>query len=195
MMAMWDSILRQGWWSLSSSLYPDWDADALPFFEEPYYSPYSRPDLAEEYPLVLTTGGRNIESFHSEHRFMKNLRDLVSDPVIEMHPDTAAKYGIEDGGWVLIENMFGHSVQRASVKPILDPRVVHATHAWWFPEEDGEAPNLYGNWKSNINCLIPHDKVGFFGWGAPYKSVICKISKVDNADEIDNQPSKIVYDA
>lgn len=180
---------------LSSSLYPDWGADSLPFFEEPYYSPYSRPDLAEEYPLILTTGGRNIESFHSEHRHMKKLRDLVPDPVVEMHPLTAEKYGIKDGDWVLIENMFGHSVQRAVVKPILDPRVIHATHAWWFPEEDPEEPSLFGNWKSNINCLIPHDKVGFFGWGAPYKSVICKISKVGDCDEVDVNPPKIVYDA
>lgn len=180
---------------LSSSLYPDWGADSLPFFEEPFYSPYSRPDLAEEYPLILTTGGRNIESFHSEHRHMKNLRALVPDPVIEMHPDTAAKYGIENGDWVLIENMFGRSIQKAVVKPILDPRVVHATHAWWFPEQDGEAPNLFGNWKSNINLLVPHDKVGFFGYGAPYKSVICKISKIENNDACGCEYPPIVYGA
>ena len=65
----------------------------------------------------------------------------------------------------------------------------------WFPEEDGEAPNLYGNWKSNINQLIPHDKVGFFGWGAPYKSVICKISKVENNEAVGCEPSPIVKDA
>lgn len=180
---------------LSSSLYPDWGADSLPFFEEPYYSPISRPDLAEEYPLILTTGGRNIESFHSEHRQLPKLRALVPDPIVEICPEDAEKYGVEDGDWVLIENMFGRSIQKASVKPILKPGIIHAYHAWWFPEEDGEAPNLFGNWKSNINQLIPHDKVGFFGWGAPYKSVICKISKVENKDAMGNEPSPIVLDA
>jgi anaerobic selenocysteine-containing dehydrogenase len=177
---------------LSSSLYPDWGDDSLPYFVEPVFSPYSRPDLAEKYPLVLTTGGRNIESFHSEHRHIPSLRRLVPDPVIEMHPETAKKYGIEDGDWVCIENMFGRSIQRARVCKILDPRVVHATHAWWYPEEEAEAPNLYGLWKSNLNTLVPHDIVGKFGYGAPYKSLICSIRKVENKDACGNEAPAIV---
>ena len=38
------------------SLFDSWGVDALPFYEEPPTSPVSTPELAEEYPLVLTTG-------------------------------------------------------------------------------------------------------------------------------------------
>jgi anaerobic selenocysteine-containing dehydrogenase len=179
---------------LSSSLYPDWGDDSMPYFVEPVYSPISRPDLAEDYPLILTTGGRRIESFHSEHRQIPSLRKLVPDPVIEMHPETAEKYGIADGDWVCIENMFGRSVQKASVRPIIDPRVVHATHAWWYPEEEAEAPSLFGMWESNINTLVPHDKVGNFGYGAPYKSLICSIRKVEGRGACGIEAPVIVKD-
>ena len=179
---------------LRSTKFSDWGEDDLPYYREPDYSPYSTPDLMEQYPLILTTGGRNIESFHSEHRQIESLRSLVPDPVVEMHPETAAKYGIEDGDWVCVENMFGRTVQKASVKPILNPRVVHCTHAWWYPEEDGEAPNLYGMWKSNICTLIPNDHNGPFGMGAPYKSIICSIRKVDSLDACGNEPPQTCTD-
>ena len=39
----------------------------------------------------------------------------------------------------------------------IDPRVVHAEHSWWFPEEAAEEPSLHGVWKSNINVLISDD--------------------------------------
>jgi hypothetical protein len=43
-------------------------------------SPYSQPDLYEEFDLVLTTGARHYESFHSEHRQMNRLRSNYPDP-------------------------------------------------------------------------------------------------------------------
>jgi hypothetical protein len=52
-----------------------------------------------------------------------------------------------------------------------------ASHGWWYPEQEGAEPNLYGVWKSNINSLIPHKHVGKLGYGAPYKCMICAISK------------------
>jgi anaerobic selenocysteine-containing dehydrogenase len=164
---------------LRCSMYPTLGEDALPYFEEPYYSPYSQPEMSIEYPLVLTTGGRNLHFFHSEHRQIPSLRMLTPDPLVTIHPETAKEYGIEAGDWVLIENPMGRCVQRARVTPEVAPRVVHAQHAWWFPEQDGEVPNLYGVFKANVNNLIPNHRVGRLGFGAPYKGVICKISKTN----------------
>ena len=61
--------------------------------------------------------------------------------------------------------------------------MVHLEHAWWYPEQDGEAPNLYGVWKSNVNSLMPHESVGVTGYGAPYKNGICSICKADSLDD------------
>lgn len=168
---------------LNSTLYPQFDEDSLPYFQEPFYSPISQPDLAKEYPLVLTTGGRNIASFHSEHRQVPSLRALSPDADLTINPVTAKKLGIESGDWVAVENPEGRCVMRADVSYAVSEKVVHADHAWWYPEQDGEAPNYFGVFKSNINKLIPHRKVGKTGYGAPYKSVICRVYKVNSLDD------------
>ena len=171
---------------LKSTLYPDWNEDALPYFEEPFYSPYSDKISDEEkaeYPLVLTTGGRVTASFHSEHRQIPSLRAITPDAIVEIHPETAAKYGIEEGDWVCMENSLGRASDKAHLPTKLDPRVVHAHHGWWYPEQEAEEPNLYGVFKSAVNELIPHDNCSVLGWGAPYKNVICKIYKVNSLDD------------
>ena len=175
-----------------SSIYADFGEDPLPYFMEPAMSPYSTPDLYEEYPLVLTTGGRDYVSFHTEHRQIESLRHITPDPLVTIHPETAAKYGINNGDYVCIENMYGKCVERARVTKEVDPRVVHAAHGWWFPEEDGEAPNLFGTWKANINKLLPGFKVGKLGYGAPYKNLLCKIYKVDGYEAGQSDPEKYV---
>ena len=169
---------------LCSSLYEDWGEDPLPYFEENALTPFSRPELANEYPLIMTTGGRETTSFHSEHRQVPSLRALMPYPIVQINPETAALYGIEEGDWVCIENPLGKAIEKAHVTPIIDPRVIHAQHGWWFPEQDPEAPNLSGVWKSNINSLVPHRAIGRIGFGAPFKNVLCKIYKVDGLDAL-----------
>ena len=169
---------------LRSSLYEDRAEDPLPYFEENALTPYSRPELAEEYPLIMTTGGRETTSFHSEHRQVPSLRALMPNPLVQINPETAALYGIEEGDWVCIENPLGKAIEKAHVTPIVDPRVIHAQHGWWFPEQDPEAPNLSGVWKANINSLVPHRAIGRIGFGAPFKNVLCKIYKVDGLDAL-----------
>jgi anaerobic selenocysteine-containing dehydrogenase len=167
---------------LCSSLYPDWGEDPLPYYEENAYTPFSRPDLAGEYPLILSSGGRNTTSFHSEHRQIASLRSITPDPIVQINPETARKYGVAEGDWVAIENMFGRAIEKVHITPIIQSKVIHATHGWWFPEQEAEAPNLFGVWKANVNSLIPHHAIGKLGFGAPYKNVMCKITKVDGLD-------------
>lgn len=111
-----------------------------------------------------------------------SLRAIMPNPLVQINPETAEKYGIEDGDWVCIENPLGKAIEKAQVTPIVDPRVIHAQHGWWYPEQEAEMPNLNGVWKSNINSLIPHKAIGRIGFGAPSKNVACKIYKVDSLD-------------
>lgn len=161
---------------LWSTALANFGLDPLPYFEEPPESPVSTPELYEAYPLVLTTGRRHVSSFHSEHRQIPHLRAQKPDPLVEVHPDTAAALGIEDGDWVWIENHRGRCRQKAKVTRATDPRVVMADHGWWFPEQDGEAPNLFGAFKSNPCQLIAFNP-GKSGFGASYKSLLCKVYK------------------
>jgi len=166
---------------LYSTLMDGWGYDPLPYFEEPPTSPYSTPTLYKEYPLILTTGARNWSFFHSEHRQVPNLRDLHPDPIVEIHPQTAEKYGIKNGDWVWIENEMGRCKQKAKVTVAIDPRIVQADHGWWFPEKPAEEPSLFGVWESNINQLVPYIP-GKSGFGGNYKSLLCKIYKVKEGE-------------
>jgi len=164
---------------LSSTLFPGWGEDPLPYYEEPPYSPYSTPQLAKEYPLILTSGARSWSYFHSEQRQVPTLRALHPEPKVEIHPQTAENLGIHDGDLVYIENMFGKCKMRAKITPIVDPRVVQADHGWWFPEKKADEPDLYGVWEANINTLVPHKLIGKLGFGAPFKCMICKVYKAE----------------
>ena len=168
---------------LKSTIYPNFDEDGLPFYEEPPLSPVSTPDLAEEYPLILTTGGRSIAMFHSEHRQMPSLRAINPDPLLEMNPQTAEELGLKEGDWAALENPYGRAVERVHLCAGIHPRVVHAQHGWWFPEQKGEEPNLFGVWKSSVNSLVPNEKISKMGYGANYKSTLCKVAKVESLDD------------
>jgi anaerobic selenocysteine-containing dehydrogenase len=149
----------------------------LPYYEEPPESPISSPEVARNYPLVLTTGGRISFFFNSEHRQLANLRKARQHPLAEIHPETAARYGIVDGDWMWIETRRGRMQQKAKLTTGIDPRVIHAEHGWWFPEEP--APE-YGIWKSNVNLLTdnqpPYDPaMGTY----QLRALLCRVARAD----------------
>ncbi|MBT4587823.1 MAG: molybdopterin-dependent oxidoreductase [Rhodospirillaceae bacterium] len=128
--------------------------DPLPYYEEPPESPLQTPELAKEFPFVLTSGSRIPMFFNSEYRMLPSLRKGRPFPEVDINPKTAAELGIEPGDWVKISTQRGTCVQRAKLTPGIDPRVAHVQSHWWFPEE--AAPH-YGIWKSNANRLTSQD--------------------------------------
>jgi len=163
---------------LYSVLRENWDLDPIPHYEEPPFTPISRPDLAKEYPLILGTGRRSALFFNAEHRMIPWLRELDPDPTVEIHPETAEKLKISQGDWVWVENWLGKQKFKAKVTIIVPPDMVMAAHGWWFPEEEGADPSNFGVWKSNVNQLIPMGEQGKDGLGAPLKNLLCKVYKV-----------------
>ena len=137
-----------------STLLEKWGYDPLPQFREPPESPYSTPELYDQYPYILITGRRLPGFFHTENRQLPWMRELHRDPVVEIHPDTAKKEGIKEGDWVIIESPRGKVRQRVKYFAGMDPRVVSAEHAWWFPEEKDPS---HGWDRSNINVLTSND--------------------------------------
>jgi anaerobic selenocysteine-containing dehydrogenase len=86
------------------------------------------------------------------------LRKLRPHPKVEMHPETAEKYGIRDGDEIIIETKNGSITQIAHVTESVDPRVINASQGWWFPE--GNPGNQYDWDKSNLNMLTSSAKLG-----------------------------------
>ena len=167
---------------LWSTGYQSLGDDPLPYYFPPKLGAEERPDLAREYPLMCTTGARYFAWFHSEHRQIPSLRQLTPEPYLEIHPETAATLGIKSGDEVTIENPWGSAHEKAKVTPTVRKDVVAAAHGWWYPEEDGEEPHLFGVWKSNVNSLVPHRVLGKMGFGAPYKQVPVKVYKTPHEE-------------
>jgi len=135
---------------LSSTLLEKWGYDPLPQYREAPESPVSKPELHKDYPYILITGRRLPGFFHTENRQVPWLRELHRDPIVEIHPEAARNEGIQEGDWVVIESQRGKVKQRAKLFEGMDPRIVSAEHAWWFPEK--KEPG-HGWDESNINIL------------------------------------------
>lgn len=155
---------------LYSHIFESIGLDPLPDYVPPALSP------TDEYPLVLTSGARNQEFFHSEHRQIARLRKTHPDPLVYINPQLAAEKGIAEGDWVVLENHLGQCRLKAKFNKTLDPRVVNADHGWWFPEKSLEESEYFGAYESNINVLIPIG-CGKSGFGGSQKSSVCKIYK------------------
>ena len=96
------------------------------------------------------TGARQPGFFHTENRQIPWLRELHPDPIVQIHPQTADREGICEGDWVIIESPRGKVKQRAQLFEGMDPSIIAAQHAWWFPEK---ADPEHGWRESNINIL------------------------------------------
>jgi anaerobic selenocysteine-containing dehydrogenase len=158
-----------------SSILENYGYEPLPYYQEPPESPYSDLKTYEEYPLILTTGGRVQYFFHSEGRQIPSLRKKHPDPIVEINTQTAKKYGIKDGDWIFIETKRGKIQQKAKVHDGIDPRVINCQNGWWFPED--KSPE-HGVWKSNANVLTnnqgPYDPImGTY----QLRALLCKIYK------------------
>jgi anaerobic selenocysteine-containing dehydrogenase len=162
---------------LYSSILERWGLEPLPYYEEPPFSPLSTPDLFKKYPLIMMTGRRSPAYFHTEHRQVPWLREMDPAPVVEIHPETAAEHDINNGETVWIENQYGKCKARAKITPIIRPETIMVAHGWWFPEQEGTLPHLFGIWDVNVNQLIPTGYQGKAGFGAPVKNMLCRIYK------------------
>ncbi|HYB84112.1 MAG TPA: molybdopterin-dependent oxidoreductase, partial [archaeon] len=162
---------------IHSTILEELGYDPLPTFIEPPESPISAPDIAEEYPLIMNTGGRFMPMYHSELRQIRSAREVNPNPTIDIHPQTARALGIANGDWVWVETRRGKIKQRARLTEDVDARMVHLQHGWWFPEMPGEDPGLHGLWESNANVLCTDDpefcnkEIG--AW--PDTAILCKV--------------------
>ncbi len=166
---------------LCSSILEKLGYDPLPYYEEPPESPLRLPEVANEYPLILNTGGNFMPMFHSE--FMQ--RDIGSrerhpDPLMDIHPDTAGQLGIAEGDWAYIETRRGRIKQRARYNAGMLPNVVNCQASWWFPEKPSYEPDFSGVFESNANVLTLDEPewCDELSGGWCNRALLCKVYRV-----------------
>lgn len=127
-----------------------------------------------DYPLVLTSA-KSRYYLHSSYRWLEKLRKARPCPRVEIHPETAQKFGIGNGDKVVIETKHGRIIQIAHLTEGIEHRVVSAAHGWWFPEGEPETQFDWGS--SNFNMLTSTGKLGR-EFGTPnLKGIPCRISR------------------
>jgi anaerobic selenocysteine-containing dehydrogenase len=136
--------------------------EPLPIYLEPKESPISTPELFNEFPLILTTGTRELEWWHSQHRHLEGLRRRNPQPMAEIHPDTADKHGISDGELMVVETRTGSLEIKAKVTEDIIPGMVSVPHAW------AEAP------ENVLTDDMPADPVSGF---PAFTSLLCRVRK------------------
>ena len=135
--------------------------EALPSYREPAMSPVSRPDLAEEYPLVLGLGARLPMYQHTRTFRLPWTRSLSPDPHADVNPADAAAAGIADGGWMTVATPKGSVTVRAHVTGLVREGDVHMYHDW--PQ-------------ANANDLLDGDYLDPISGFPGYRSSLCKIA-------------------
>ncbi|MDR3315402.1 MAG: molybdopterin-dependent oxidoreductase [Coriobacteriales bacterium] len=148
------------------------------------------PEVAAEYPLVLTTGGGFMPYHHSEQFNITSVRFLRHEPYFTINPVKAKELGIKEGDWCWIETRRGRIKQRANVEPSVDPRVIYAQRGWWYPEREATAEEPFGCLESNVNVLssVDDEHCDPIGGSWANRGLLCKVYKVRYGDaKVDTQ--------
>jgi thiosulfate reductase/polysulfide reductase chain A len=120
---------------LYSSTLANLGLDPLPDHVRPLYE-RATGLVSTDFPLVLQTGQREKTYHHSRFREQSWARKVSPDPTIRIHPETAAKLGLADGAWVIVETEAGPAPCRllAEITDRTAPNVVTTGIGWWRPE-------------------------------------------------------------
>ena len=154
--------------------------DPLPKFREPGESPYRTPELYKEYPLVMSSGFRQPFYFLGQYRNIPWLRSFMEYPQCQMHPETAAQYGLSDGDWVWIETPRGKIRQKLRAFPGILRGMIMCTANWYYPEEP--AKGYHGVFISNPNVLTSNDHLDPMYGSPDLTCLLCKVRKCEPED-------------
>lgn len=112
----------------TSEYLADLGYDALPEYHRPAYLEARD----EQRPFVLITGARTLLYLHSRFRNIPRFRTAIPGAEVEMHPDDAARLGVESGDVVRITSVVGSLELPVAVMAATEilPATVQVTHGW-----------------------------------------------------------------
>ncbi|MBM4297413.1 MAG: molybdopterin oxidoreductase, partial [Deltaproteobacteria bacterium] len=149
---------------------------AMPEYVEPALSPISRPDIAADFPLVLTNA-KNTNFVHSQHRALASVRKTLPEPCADLHPETALRYGIRNKEWMIVESPKGAIKVKARVTTNIVAGAVCIQHGWWQGCKELELPgyNPFEVNGANAAMLIGTDQADPVSGSLPHRSYLCRV--------------------
>jgi anaerobic selenocysteine-containing dehydrogenase len=166
-----------GRFEISSNLLRQHGYDPLPIYQEPTEGPIGSPEVAKEFPLVLTTGTRIQSAFRSQHLNIPGLLKLQDKPNILIHPEDAESRGIKDGDRVWVKTKRGQVPFYAKVTRRITKGVIEANMG-------GGGPLQPRAWReANINELTdPENRDPISGFPV-FKALLCDVGKAIGNNE------------
>jgi len=160
-----------GKFEISSTLLSQYGHDSLPVYQEPIEGPIGSPELAKEFPLVLTTGTRIQSAFRSQHLNIPGLLKLQDKPDILIHPEDAEPRRIQDGDRVWVKTKRGKVPFYAKVTERITKGVIEANMG-------GGGPLQPQAWReANVNELTdPENRDPISGFPV-FKALLCEVEK------------------
>ncbi len=126
-----ERLFEPGSWNpVAKGAGPFYFPDGKARFHVARYEPPTE-DVDADFPVILTTG-RVVNMFLSgnQTRRIGPLVDQYPQPLLELHPILAQKYGIADGDWVTIESRRGSLTIRCQVVKTIRPDTVFVPYHW-----------------------------------------------------------------
>ncbi|KQR63318.1 molybdopterin-dependent oxidoreductase [Acidovorax sp. Leaf160] len=130
-----------------------------------------RPGMSAAYPLaMISPPARNF--LNSTFVNVKSLRNIETQPVLEIHPEDAAPRGIADGAVVRVFNDRGSYECHAAVSQRARPGVVNGLGIWWrkfgvngtnVNEVTGQALTDLGAAPTFYDCVVQVEAAGGAG--------------------------------
>jgi len=160
--------------------FADHGISPMPEYIEPAISPLSRPDLAAEFPLVLTNA-KFTTYVHSQQRALLSLRKASPEPSADIHPETALQYGVKHKQWMTVESPRGAIRVKARVTTDIIPGVVCCQHGWWQGCKALELPgyNPYEPTGANPATLIGTELADPVSGSLPHRSYLCRVKPAE----------------
>ncbi len=160
-----------GKFEISSQLLKKYGHDPLPVYQEPTEGPIGAPELAKDFPLVLTTGTRIQSAFRSQHLNIPGLLKLQDRPNILIHPEEAEQRGIRQGDRVWVKTKRGKVPFYAKVTERVVKGVIEANMGGGGPLQPKE-------WKdANVNELTdPENRDPISGFPV-FKALLCEVER------------------
>jgi anaerobic selenocysteine-containing dehydrogenase len=146
----------------TSTILAETGYDPLPVYQEPKLSPRSTPEIAKEFPLILTTGARLPMFVHSRTFRFSWTRSLRPDPLVDINPQDARERGIAQEDWVSLSTPRSSMKVKANLTEIVPPGVVNMYHD--YPE-------------ASVNLLIEPDYRDPVSGFPGFKSLLCEVKK------------------
>ncbi len=110
--------------------------------------PYETDD---SFPFWLSTGDRVSAFQHGQFREIPVYKNMVPEPMLDMHPEAASRWGIASGDLVVLSTKYGRVEVRANLSEDMRQDCLRMAHGW----EEANANQLTGLEHLDSACGFP----------------------------------------